>query len=131
MSVDVDASQVRALVSDLGKVSGRVEPEVEAVVKRAALNVKNALRAGAKESKWFRRIEPAITFDRHLGLGLRTVAYEVGPRVGVAQGSLGGVAYFGGANGGGGTLDLDGPLDAEEPKMLSYLGQALEKATGL
>lgn len=131
MSVDVDASQVRAMVSEMGKIPGRVEPEVEAVVKRAAVNVKTALRAGAKGSKWFRRIEPSISFDRHAGLGLRTIAYEVGPRVGVAQGSLGGIAYFGGANGGGGTLDLDGPLADEEPKMLSYLAQALEKVTGL
>lgn len=131
MSVTVDTSEVRALVSDLGRIPGRVQPEVEAVVKKAALNVKDTLRAEAGESKYFKRITPSINFERHFALGLSTIAYIVGPRVGVAQGSLGGVAYFGGANGGGGTLDIEGPLAAEEPKLVSYLARALEKVVGL
>ena len=41
-------------------------------------------------------------------------------------GALGNLFFFGGANGGGGTGDLDGPLYDEEPRYLSALSKITE-----
>ena len=55
---------------------------------------------------------------------------EIGPETGGA-GSLAGFAYFGGVNGGGGTVpDPQGALDAEAPNVEKHLGALVAKALG-
>jgi hypothetical protein len=125
--VTVDASELDRFVADLGRIPGRVVPAVDAIVKRGAGNVKDELVADAEGSQSFRRMAPSISYDSHYRVG--QVAYEIGPDR--ARGRAGGaahlanIAYFGGANGGGGTLDLDAPLKHEEPKMMKALDDFL------
>ena len=64
---------------------------------------------------------------------LRGVEFEIGPdrdRGGkpgrVAR--LANIAYFGGANGGGGTLDFDRPAKEELPRLDAHIARALGKA---
>lgn len=122
--MDIDVSDLHRLEQDLGRVPGRAIPAVDAILKRGAQNVKDDLADSARRSKHFRRIAETISYDRAAFVG--GIAYEIGPdrqRGGAAK--LANIAYFGGANGGGGTLDLDGPLEREEPKTLRELGREM------
>lgn len=127
MTITGDFSEVGKLAVDLGKAVSKLLPEVDAVVKKGAQNVKNEMVQDAARSRFFRGIGPTISYDRAYGLG--SVGYEIGPdRDRGMQAPLAGVAYFGGVNGGGGTLDIDKPLRNEEPRLvkaLSELGDGL------
>lgn len=122
--MDVDLSDLHRLERDLGRAPGRAIDDVDAVLKRGAQNIKDDLSDSARRSKHFSRIAPTISYDRHAFIG--GISYEIGPdrdRGGAAK--LANIAYFGGAHGGGGTLDLDGPLEREEPKTLRELGREM------
>lgn len=127
MTITGDFSEVGKLAVDLGKAVSRLLPEVDAIVKRGAQNVKDEMVADASGSRHFKGIARSISYDRAYGLG--SVGYEVGvDRDRGGQAALAGIAYFGGVNGGGGTLDIDKPLRNEEPRLvkaLSELGDGL------
>ena len=123
--MDLDLSEVRQLATDLGKVPGRVVPEVEKVTSKGALNIKNDLAAQASGSTHFRGMAGSFSYDMKFGLG--SIEAEIGPDKGRRGGALGNLFFFGGANGGGGTGDIDGPLKAEEPRYLKALGDITEK----
>lgn len=120
MSGDIEG--LRELSADLGRIASRALPEADAITKKAAQNIKDDMVADAEGSPWFRSIARSISYDRAYSTG--QVAYEVGPDKD-RGGALGNIAYFGGANGGGGTLDIDGPLKAEEPRLMKALDDFL------
>ena len=120
----VDVSDVHRLTADLTRAASRALDVVDPVLKRGAQNVKEQMRADAASSRHFSSVAPAISYDR-VGFASR-VGYEIGPEIGPFGGSLGGIAYFGGARGGGGTLDIDAPLQAEEPRLVASLARALD-----
>lgn len=113
---------LRELSADLGRIASRALPDVDVVAKHAAQNIKDEMVEEAQGSRAFRSIARSISYDRSYGIG--QVSYEVGPDKS-RGGALGNIAYFGGANGGGGTLDIDGPLKAEEPRFLKALDEML------
>lgn len=116
-----DFSEVHRLSADLGRSASRILPLVDAVMKRAAQNVKDDMVADAQGSDYFGRIARTISYDRVAAVG--AIAYEVGPdRDRGGQAPLAGIAYYGGVNRGGGTLDIDGPLTVEAPRMIKALG---------
>lgn len=120
MTITGDFSEVQRLAVDLGRAVSKLLPDVDAIVKKGADNVKQEMVADASGSAHFKGIARSISYDRAYGLG--SVGYEVGvdrDRGGQAQ--LGGIAYFGGVNGGGGTLDIDKPLRNEEPRLVKAL----------
>lgn len=123
--LDIDTSDLRALATDLGKIPARLLPEADAVVKRGAQNVKDHMNADAAASAHFHGMAGSVTYDSAYRVG--SVQYEVGPDKARRGGALGNIAYFGGANGGGGTLDIDAPLTAEEPRLTSAIGRLLEQ----
>lgn len=99
----VDVSQLRELISDLGGVPREVTRQVPGVVKKGANNVKKTMQADFSRSRSFGMIARTISFDVSADAG--GVEAEVGPdksRGGAA--SLAHIAYWGGANGGGGTV---------------------------
>lgn len=120
----VDATGVQRLATDLTRAAARAIDVIEPVMKHGAQNVKDDMVADAEASQHFRSVAPAISYER-VGFASR-LGYEIGPEIGRAGGSLGGIAYYGGANGGGGTLDIDAPLQAEEPRLVASLAKALE-----
>lgn len=122
---DVDGSELRALASDLGRIPGHLLPETDAIVKRGAQNVKDHMNADAAASAHFHGMAGSVTYDSAYRVG--GVQYEVGPDKARRGGGIGNIAYFGGANGGGGTLDIDAPLAAEEPRLTSAIGRLLEQ----
>lgn len=136
----IDDSELRELIHHIDGAPARVMKNAEAVAKRAMQNIKTDLVDEAKTSTHFRLVAPTISYDeRHT---LRGVEYEVGPdkdryvpptrtrrKPGPGKpGRIANIAYFGGANGGGGSLDFDGPIEREMPRLEQYLGDALRDA---
>ena len=123
----VDASELRALIADLRDAPKLVRREARAVISKGALNIKNQMRDEVAKSRHF-RFAHTISYDIK-GAG-DTISAEVGPVAGGVA-SLAGFAYFGGVNGGGGTVpDPQGALDAEAPNVEKYLAELAEKALG-
>lgn len=120
----IDASEVRKLATDLGKVPAEALPQLERVMLRGALNIRDGVRDEFRKSKYFRRVASSVDAERKLSA--TEIAYEIGPRVGVYAGSLGAIAVDGGANGGGGTIDFEWPLEDEAPALEQYIAETLE-----
>ena len=113
-----DEGQVSAM---LGRASREIIDEAHKVVKRGAVNIKEAMREDANESRYFRRIARYIDFDQ---VGLSA---EIGPNKRGA-GNLANIAYFGGAHGGGGTVrDPQRAADEEAPRFEKALAQIAER----
>lgn len=120
---EIDTSELRALSADLGNSATRVLPNVRAVVKRGLQNVKEDMSAGFAASSSFKGLSRSPSYDVDGG-GL---SGEVGPDK-ERGGALANIAMFGGANGGGGSVDLDAIVATEEPRFMKALSEALGKA---
>lgn len=123
----VDDSELREFAAKVDKIPGRVFDEAVKVGKRGVQNIKDELVADAKASIHFKRVARAISYDekwtRH-GVG-----FEIGPdKNRDGGGKLANIAYFGGANGGGATLDFDKPIKNEEPNIEKHLDKVLGDA---
>jgi hypothetical protein len=122
----IDMSEVMDLAHDLGKIPGRLVNEVDAVVKKAADNVKKDMvnyaqfSVGGGYAKHFPR---SISYDRAAKFG--EIAYEVGPDKGRTQGALGNLLYFGSANNAP-VLDIEVGINDEAPKFEKHLGDLVE-----
>ena len=123
----VDASELRALIADLREAPNLVRREARAVISKGALNIKNQMRDEVARSRHF-RFAHTVSYD--LKVGGDTIEAEIGPETG-GVGSLAGFAYFGGVNGGGGTVpDPQGALVAEAPNVEKYLDALVAKVLG-
>lgn len=124
--VNIDASEVRAFATDLGEVGLRVARGVPAVVSKGALNIKNQLRGEMGASGHFKGAAHAVGYDILDG----GFAAEIGPSAEAGSpGNLANLAYFGGSNGGGGTVpDPRGALEAEVSRFEKALMDLAEGA---
>lgn len=122
--VSIDTSEVFAFAAELGRIPGRVVPDVDKVMKKAAQNLKDDYNEQAAASTHFKGMAGSVTYDRASGIG--QVGYEVGPDKGRRGGALGNIFFFGGSNGGGGTGDLDGPIRGEGDRTVGELGKVVE-----
>lgn len=107
---------------DLGKVASRALPDVDKVLEKGALNIKNDLVAGVSGSTHFKGMAGSIDYEAIHGAG--GLSYEVGPNKAKRGGALGNIYYFGTSRGGG-HGDLEGPLLREAPSLESHLDKAL------
>lgn len=97
MSVSIDDSELRALAADLVSAANVSEKQADKVVKDTARELMENMRSDAKGSRHFR-------LEKHITAEMTGAAQaEVGPEK-VGAGNLGHIAYYGGANGGGGTV---------------------------
>lgn len=124
---EIDTSELNKLSADLGRIPAKVVAPAEAVLKKAAQVLKDNMAAEFEGSPHFKRVGAAVSYERR-GFA-REIAYEIGPEIGRGAGSLGGIAVEGGANGGGGSVNVDGLLEPEaaqiEKHMLNVLGDLL------
>ena len=124
-NVEIDAHEVKEFASELGKVPRKVGSGVRPAVGKAGVNMKKQLREEMDKSKHF-KASRSINFDVSDG-GL---AVAVGPSKG-KPGSIANIAYFGGVNGGGGTVpDPRGALEAEAPRFEKALTDLVGEILG-
>lgn len=128
MAIEFDASELYKLAADFGHATAKVLPLVDKVVEHAAMNLKKDLVGQATYSQHFKGMAGSISYDSAYGLG--SVGYEVGPDKDRRGGALGNLFFFGGANGGGGTGDLDGAVRTEQPYMIKALEDVAEGLLG-
>lgn len=118
----MDLSQMNRLVADLGRIPGRVVPEVRQIAERGAFNVKNRMVTDARGSRHFKQIAPTISYDESTRAGM--VSFDIGPdRDRGDAAKLANIGYYGGRNGGGGTLDIEAGLNEEGPRLEDHLSR--------
>jgi hypothetical protein len=110
------------LVADLNRAQSRALPEVTKISAVAANNVKRDLNRNLWASSHFKGAGGSVTYDETTRLG--RVEFEVGPDKERRGGALANVAFFGTSRGGG-TVDLDGPVRAEEKAFYSFIDKAV------
>ena len=124
-NVEIDTHEVKEFASELGRVPAKVITGVRPAVRKAGVNMKDQLREEMAASKHFKAAN-SISFDEGDG----GMAVEVGPTKSGA-GNLANIAYFGGANGGGGTVpDPRNALDAEAPRFEKALTNLVGEILG-
>lgn len=122
-----DFSELRRLIQDLGQISQEVKAEARGALEKGALNIKKQMQSEASATRHY-NFAHRITYDTKVTAG--GVQAEIGPETGGVA-SLAGIAYFGGVNGGGGTIpDPQGALDAEAPNVEKYLLDVVDRAFG-
>lgn len=122
----LDDSEMRELSADLPRIPGKLMPYVESVLKKGATVLKTGMQEAFRESEYFAGAARTVTYDR-FGFA-REVGYEIGPEVRGA-GALAHIAVDGGANGGGGTVDIENLLDEEATVIEKFIGDVLEDKT--
>lgn len=126
MSVEFDMNEVRTLAVDMSKVDSRLSRHLVPVVRRGAVNIKNAMNADFGKSRSFGALQGTVTFDElDGGLGA-----EIGPqkRSGSKRGLDFGanIAYFGSYKGGGSVRDPKEAMNDEEPNFIRELESIAE-----
>lgn len=120
----LDTSETQKLIDAVNDFTVKTVAQAQLVLAKGALEMKRNLKANARTSDHFKHLAPKITYDtkvRRAG-----VEIELGPEndkaVGKANHGPGaGIAYFGGANGGGGSLDFDEPVEREFDSIDEYM----------
>ena len=122
--IEFDASEVRQFAQELGKVSAKVARGIPAVVSKGALNIKKQLAQELAGSTHFKGAAHTVSYDL-LDAGF---AAEIGPSSeSGSPGNLANLAYFGGSNGGGGTVaDPREALTAEGERFIKALADLAE-----
>ncbi len=112
----------------LGREFMAVDPreDLRKVVAKGALNVKTSMRAEMSRSAHFGQVARSITYETRETA--RFTEAQVGPVTGgKVLGDLAHIAYFGGAQGGGGTVrDPQVDADEEAPRMESAIASLID-----
>lgn len=116
---EIDTSELNKLSVELGRIPAKTVPEAEAALKKGAQVLKEGMAAEFEGSPHFKRVGAAVSYERR-GFA-REIAYEIGPEIGRGAGSLGGIAVEGGANGGGGSVNIDGLLEPEAAQIEKHM----------
>jgi hypothetical protein len=125
--VSVGSADLTSLIAALAKAPDEATEAARGVLQKGALNVKRALNQQAADSLHFKGMAGSVTYDTEIRR--HSITAEIGPDKDLRDGAgaLANIFFFGGANGGGGTGDLDAPLREEEPKMVKFLDEAMGK----
>ena len=123
--VSVGSADLTSLIAALAKAPDEATEAARGVLQKGALNVKRALNQQAADSLHFKGMAGTVTYDTEIRR--HSITAEIGPDMHKRGGTLGHIFFLGGANGGGGTGDLDAPLREEEPKMVKFLDEAMGK----
>lgn len=123
--ISVEAEGFDNLAADLRALAPGVESGLPRIVRKAGVKIKSAWNEAASGSRHF-RIAGTVSFDEKAVDGGYEV--EVGPDRSRRAARLAGIAHFGGANGGGGTLgDPQRFLDDEAPNIEAAVAQLIDK----
>ena len=126
----IDNKELYALASDLGKMPQIMARKSKPIFRRTALEVKRGMQADFRESKHFKQVAASVDYDvNEYGIfGSSVMTAEIGPNADRnSSAPLAGIAYFGGVNGGGGTV-RDPVFHAVEQgsRMVGHIRDAAE-----
>jgi len=118
------------LIHDLGQIPAKVEKKIMPIMQKTGIQTKRRLQKDLSSSRYFSRAARSIDYDvttQSFG-GASIIQVEVGPNAARHKSAaLAGIAYFGGSNGGGGTVpDPIVAMRQEEPVLLGFLEMAVE-----
>ena len=122
--LNIDVSDLMKAAAEVGAKGAAAVDAIEPVMKRGAQNIKTGMQSAFAGSRHFGQVARDVSYDR-IGFGSATLGYEIGPTPDGDAGSLAGLAVEGGANGGGGTVDIQPALDAEAPRLEAEIQIAL------
>lgn len=102
--------------------------EVTKIIEVGARKIQKQLQADMRKSSYFKGAARNISYDMDTAGG--NIAAEIGPETGRGRpGAISNIAYFGGANGGGGTVrDPELALTAEGAIVSQLIADALVEA---
>ena len=127
--IDIEPEGFDELAREFADTEPRVQREMPRIMRKAGMNIKNEWNTTAARSRHF-RIAGTVNFDENLHFGAMHEV-EVGPDRRRRAARLAGIAHFGGANGGGGTLgDPKRFADAEGPRLESAIADLVDKVLG-
>ena len=118
------AAELRQFAIAVGNIADGAYDQVNAVISKAAVNVKSEMIADVSKSRHFRGMAGSITYEHHNTRGV--IRREVGPDKGRRGGALGNIYYFGTSRGGG-TGDIEKPLNTEEPRLMSAMQSLVDR----
>lgn len=115
------------LAAEFHRASVQVKLVTEKAVDLAGAKLSKVMADDSRRSTWF-------PLHRDMGYDFKAISdgaeVEVGARKG-GIGSLAHIAYFGGANGGGGTIrDPERAMEDVEPEFLDVIGEVHEVLWG-
>ena len=123
----LDTSETQKLVDAIDKFDSDVRSKAEAVLVKGVVQIKKNMQEDARGSKYFKQFAKKISYESTKRKN--TTEVEIGPENDKPTGKNPGggpgaaIAYFGGANGGGGTLDFDEPVEREFDAIDDFLGK--------
>lgn len=120
-----DLGDLRRLVADLSAAPERARGEIQRVVSKGALNIKNDWRERVSGLHRLKHLQYAVNYD--MAIGVDSIGADVGYDKARVQAPLGNVEEFGTASTPG-HLDGQHALDAEEPRFLAALEDAAERS---
>lgn len=115
-----------ALAHDFGKMPAKYVQKIRPIFNRTAVEIKKGMQADFRGSRHFRQVAGSIDYE--VKSGADGFSVEIGPDAARSpSAALAGLAYFGGSNGGGGTV-RDPVFHARDQgtKMVGYLSLAAE-----
>lgn len=122
MSVEIDG--IDEIIRDMGKANQKLVSKMKPLMSKTALSVKKRMQADLRKSRYFKSVARSVSYDlaQTTWDGTGVFQFEVGPDRSVSpSASLAGIAYFGGSNGGGGTVrDPIIPAREELPVFVGY-----------
>lgn len=121
------AAELRQFVINIGRVVDGAYDQVDAVIFKGAMNMKREMVADLSKSQHFKGAAGSITFEQHNTRDV--IRRELGPDKSRPGGALGNIYYFGTSRGGG-TGDIDKPLNSEEPRVLSAMQALVDRWAG-
>ena len=121
-NVDLDMSEVRELAVDMTRVDARLTRHLMPVVRKGAVNIKDAMQADLRKSsnKGFQYVATTVSYDELDG----GFGAEIGPTK--PAGALANIAFFGSSRGGGTVREPKYALADEEPNFIRELEKVAE-----
>lgn len=121
--------ELRVLARDLGALPQVMARKAVPIFRRSALEVKRGMQADLRVSRHFRQVAESVDYDllEHNSFGSLVMTAEIGPNAERNPSApLAGIAYFGGSNGGGGTVrDPEFHARDQGEKMVGHMRDAL------
>ena len=122
----IDNAELYALSHDFGLMPGKYTKKIRPIFNKTAVEIKKGMQKDFQGSRHFKQVARSIDYE--VEVGAHGLSVEIGPNAATSPAApLAGIAYFGGSNGGGGSV-RDPVFHARDQgtKMVGFLAMAAE-----